>query len=94
MAYAGSLEGIKREVQLVTPTADAQDVPVFPGLAAPKKTADAYGGPSHPPIVEQVPLVRELGLKGYVVFCYGWIKESEIPFQDIGKSVLKGIEKK
>jgi len=77
MAYAGSLEGVRKEIQHVTSHATGKEVSVIPGIAVAKRTADAFGGPGHPPLAQQVTMIREIGLKGHVVFCYSWLMDSD-----------------
>lgn len=89
MAYAYTLEGIQGQVGLVTSYTEEKETVCFPGLAAPKKTADGYGGPEHPPLPKQIELVRQLGLPGHVIFCYSWVKDSDITFGELGRTAYK-----
>ncbi len=89
MAYGGSLDAIQREVNMVTSYTEQKPVVVFPGLAAPKTTADGYGGPGHPPLEEQISLMREMNIPGHVIFCYGWIKDSPLEFSTLRRSVYQ-----
>jgi uncharacterized lipoprotein YddW (UPF0748 family) len=86
MAYSSSVEGVQKEIQTVLdampPFAETH---VLPALAVQKRTADAYGGPAHPPIAKQARLVEDLGLPGFSVFCYAWILDSNEGF-----SLLQG----
>jgi len=75
MAYSSTYQGIKDEIQEVVKWA-GKNFPIAPGLAARKQTSDIYSSNKQPVLSEQIPIVRELGLKGHVVFCYGWLEES------------------
>jgi len=76
MAYSGTLAGIRREVSETTRRAPAS-VKVLPGLAMNRRQKDAYSGAGHPPMAEQIALVRHMNLPGHVVFCHQWILDSE-----------------
>ena len=89
MAYALSLEGIKNEIEEVSRYTRDKSVMVFPGLAVSKRQADAYGGPGHPPLSRQIPLVRQMNLSGHVVFCYGWLKSGVEQMSELRKSVYQ-----
>lgn len=89
MAYAMSIDGIKEEIEQVTHYAKDKGVMVFPGLAVSKSKADAYGGPGHPPLSSQLPLVRQMKLKGHVVFCYSWLKSGVEKISDLRKDVYQ-----
>jgi uncharacterized lipoprotein YddW (UPF0748 family) len=90
MAYAPTLDKIEGDIlevkdRIQKPGASGQKVYLVPALAIAKKAADAYGGPTHPPIAEQIALVRKLSTSGNAVFCYDWILDSEEGFKAFRK---------
>ena len=50
---------------------------ILPGLAIERTQKDAYSSGAHPPIADQIALVRSSSLPGHVTFCYGWIIDNE-----------------
>lgn len=75
MAYASSPSGIKAEVDEVLERNKGKAL-VMPALAVPITREDMYGGSGHPPIEEQINLIRTLKLRGHTVFCHDWILQS------------------
>lgn len=53
---------------------------LVPSLAIAKKTMDYYGGPEHPPVSQQIELVRGMNMPGHSIFNYDWILDSEEGF--------------
>jgi uncharacterized lipoprotein YddW (UPF0748 family) len=75
MAYAPNPSGIKADVDEVLEKNKGATL-VMPALAVPITREDMYGGSGHPPIEEQIKLIRSMKLKGHTVFCYDWILQS------------------
>ncbi len=81
MAYAPTLAQIEADIidvqnRIQAPKSLGSCVRLVPGLAVAKRTADFYGGSGHPPISQQIELVRRLHTSGHAIFCYGWILDS------------------
>jgi uncharacterized lipoprotein YddW (UPF0748 family) len=84
MAYGPTLDSIKDDILKVRDKAGTS-VMLIPGLAISTIVKDAYRSPSHPPIAEQISLVRNLGFGGECIFCYDWIVESPEGFAAFAK---------
>ena len=84
MAYASSLEGIRGEIREVIQR-NPRNTWIIPALALSTKTGSEYQAPDHPPIFDQIALVRSLKLKGHSVFCYDWILQNPKGFEAFKK---------
>jgi uncharacterized lipoprotein YddW (UPF0748 family) len=76
MAYASSLDSIKGEIGEVMQR-NPQNTWIIPALAISTKTRNEYQAPDHPPIDEQIHLIRSMKIRGHTVFCYDWILQNE-----------------
>lgn len=86
MAYEWTLAGLADEIAtVVNALPPSNEVRVWPVLAIQRKSA--AGELVHPPIAEQVKVVRGLDLGGFSIFGYGWIAESEEGFEGVGKVI-------
>lgn len=84
MVYEGSLDGISREIQTVLCAVPPEaDTGVWPVLAIQRKGVASEV--VHPPIADQVAIIRNLDLSGFSVFGYGWIEQSEEGFEGVGQ---------
>jgi len=76
MAYGGTLAAIRREIAEVQNRCPAS-FQILPGLAIERKKKDRYSGGTHPPIEDQIAMVRRFSPAGHAIYCYGWILDSE-----------------
>jgi len=76
MAYGGTLVAVRREIVEVQNHCPPS-TPILPGLAIERRKKDEFSGEGHPPIADQIALVRSAALPGHVTFCYDWILDSE-----------------
>jgi len=79
MAYAPTLDGVRSEINNVIEKNKGKAF-VLPVLAVPMVKKDNYGGSDHPPIQEQISMVRSMKLPGHTIFCYDWILQSAMGF--------------
>jgi uncharacterized lipoprotein YddW (UPF0748 family) len=84
MAYAPTLDSIRSEIQQVRDKSGAA-VMLIPALAIATKNKDVYSAASHPPIAQQIALVRTLPTAGESIFCYQWILDSKEGFMAFRK---------
>ncbi len=94
LAYEITLAQIEADIidvqnRIRTPGGTVPQVRLMPGLAVAKKTMDDYGGPEHPPISQQIELVRRLHTSGHTIFCYDWVLDSVEGFGVFRKSPYK-----
>jgi uncharacterized lipoprotein YddW (UPF0748 family) len=92
MAYAPSLEGVRGEINSVIAKNKGKAF-VLPVLAVPLTKKDNYGGSNHPPIQEQISMVRSMKLPGHTIFCYDWILQSANGFDAFKEVYFRRSEK-
>ena len=80
MAYGSSLDSVSQEIEAVNKRIQPS-VKLMPGLAIGTNKKDKYSSADHPPIADQIDLVRNLSLPGHVTFCYKWIMDSDEGFK-------------
>jgi len=80
MAYGETLAWIRRAVTEAKKyfPAPAQ---LMPGLAVERLHKDRYSTSAHPPVGDQIELVRQLGCPGHAFYCYEWVLDSVGGFQ-------------
>ncbi|HOJ38423.1 MAG TPA: hypothetical protein PLI27_06360 [Ignavibacteriales bacterium] len=73
MIYSSDIETIKNDYKFIKDTAN--NLPVYAGIASPKKTEDIYGSAKHPSLEKQIIELKKLKVDGIVIFCWNWMEE-------------------